>query len=152
MNNFKLSRKSLKELNTCHPALIKCVKFAIKVTSVDFFVHDGLRTPKEQAAFIKAKKSQKKDSKHLTGRAVDLVAIVGGKTCWEITVYDDIANAMREAAKFYNVKMRWGGAWTCNSIKDWKGKMWKAYLQYIDIRRSQGRTPFADGPHFELMK
>jgi len=23
--------------------------------------------------------------------------------------------------------------------------------EYIDLRRSQGRRPFIDGPHFELM-
>lgn len=26
-----------------------------------------------------------------------------------------------------------------------------AYIKYIDLRRSQGRRPFIDGPHFELM-
>ena len=26
-----------------------------------------------------------------------------------------------------------------------------AMMKYIDLRRSQGRRPFIDGPHFELM-
>jgi len=26
-----------------------------------------------------------------------------------------------------------------------------AMNEYIDLRRSQGRRPFIDGPHFELM-
>jgi len=29
--------------------------------------------------------------------------------------------------------------------------MEEAMLSYVDLRRSQGRRPFIDGPHFELI-
>ena len=35
-------------------------------------------------------------SKHLEGRAVDLMAYIGGRGSWELNVYDEIADAMKE--------------------------------------------------------
>mgnify|MGYP001554898092 FL=1 len=90
-------------------------------------------------------------SKHLDGLAVDLMAYVAGRGCWEINVYDDIADAMKQAAKEEGVTLRWGAAWHINNIAEYEGTMEEAMNEYIDLRRSQGRRPFIDGPHFELM-
>jgi hypothetical protein len=37
-------------------------------------------------------------SKHLDGNAVDLMAYIGSRASWELNLYDDIANAMKQAA------------------------------------------------------
>ena len=37
-------------------------------------------------------------------------------------------------------------------IRNWEGTMEEAMNAYIDLRRAQGRRPFIDGPHFELME
>jgi len=58
---------------------------------------------------------------------------------------------MKQAAKEIGVPMRWGAAWTVPDIRIWGGTMEEAMLAYVDTRRSQGRRPFVDGPHFELM-
>lgn len=153
---FKLSERSLRRLKGVDARLVNAVKYAITVSTVDFGVSEGVRTLQRQKQLLKMKKTKTLNSKHITGKAVDLLAYydVDGdgdlEACWEIDLYDDIADAMRKAAIKYNLKIRWGGAWTVPSIKDWKGKMRKAYLSYIDKRRSQGRTPFIDGPHFEI--
>jgi peptidoglycan L-alanyl-D-glutamate endopeptidase CwlK len=57
---------------------------------------------------------------------------------------------MKEAAKLENVGVRWGAAWQIDNMADWDGTMEEAMNAYIDLRRSQGRRPFIDGPHFEL--
>jgi peptidoglycan L-alanyl-D-glutamate endopeptidase CwlK len=65
-------------------------------------------------------------------------------------MYDDIADAMKAAAKETGAKIRWGAAWTVDNIAEWDESMQEAMNDYIDIRRKAGRTPFIDGPHFEL--
>jgi peptidoglycan L-alanyl-D-glutamate endopeptidase CwlK len=89
-------------------------------------------------------------SKHLTGDAVDLMAFMGRKACWELNVYDEIATAMRQSAKEYGVAIRWGGAWNVGDITQWQGSMEEAMNFYIDTCRAKNKKPFIDGPHFEL--
>ena len=89
-------------------------------------------------------------SKHLTGDAVDLMAYVGSRASWELNLYDDIADAMKVAAIEHDVPIKWGAAWSVGNIAEWDGSMEEAMNSYIDLRRSEGRRPFIDGPHFEL--
>ena len=42
-------------------------------------------------------------SKHLDGRAVDLMAYIDGRGSWELNVYDEVADAMAEACRELNV-------------------------------------------------
>ena len=90
-------------------------------------------------------------SKHLEGRAVDLVAYVGPNITWALNMYDDLADAMADAARIHGVPIKWGAAWTVGSITDWDGSMENAMNSYVDLRRSQGRRPFIDARHFEMM-
>ena len=90
------------------------------------------------------------NSKHLKGLAVDLMAYVGGRGCWELKVYDDIADAMKQGAIEYGVPIVWGASWHIRNIADWEGTMEEAMNDYIDTRRKEGKRPFIDGPHFEI--
>ena len=148
--SFTLSTKSLKKLEGVNNSLQNCVKRAIELTGIDFGVICGMRTLKEQQALVAKGASQTLKSKHLDGLAVDLMAYVGGRASWELSLYDDIADAMKEAAKLENVGIRWGSCWHIDDIRTWDGTMEAAMNAYIDLRRSQGRRPFIDGPHFEL--
>ena len=47
-------------------------------------------------------------SKHLEGKAVDLMAYIDGRGSWELNVYDEIADAMKAAAIELDVGVRWG--------------------------------------------
>ena len=147
---FKLSTKSQDRLKGVNSKLVKVVKRAIKETKVDFGVICGLRTLAEQKALVEKGASQTLKSKHIDGLAVDLMAYVGGRASWELNLYDDIADAMKEAAKLENVGIRWGAAWHIDDIRTWNGTMQDAMNAYVDLRRGQGRRPFIDGPHFEL--
>ena len=148
---YKLSTKSQERLIGVEPELKEIVYEAIKVTKIDFGVIEGLRTEEKQKQLVESGASQTMKSKHLEGRAVDLMAYIGGGGSWELSVYDEIADAMKEAAIKVDVAVRWGAAWTVTDIREWEGTMEDAMNSYIDTRRSQGRRPFIDAPHFELM-
>ena len=148
---YKLSTRSQERLMGIEPELKEVVYEAIKVTKIDFGVIEGLRTEEKQKQLVESGASQTMKSKHLEGRAVDLMAYIGGRGSWELNVYDEIADAMKEAATKVDVAVRWGAAWTVTDIREWEGTMEDAINSYIDTRRSQGRRPFIDAPHFELM-
>ena len=152
---FKLSSRSLEKLEGVNPLLVDTVKEAIKLSSVDFGVIYGVRSLAEQEKLYKAGRSQTMKSRHLiqedgTSHAVDLMAYDGSNPSWDIVMYDDIADAMKAAAKETGAKICWGAAWQIKDISTWDGTMEQAMNAYIDLRRGQGRRPFIDGPHFQL--
>ena len=154
---FKLSGRSLNKLEVVHPVLVDTVKRAIEVSSVDFGVIYGVRSLAEQKKLYEAKRSQTMKSKHLVqedgySHAVDLMAYDGSDPSWDIVMYDDIADAMKEASIETGAKICWGAAWHINDIAEWSGTMEQAMNAYVDLRRSSGRRPFIDGPHFQLSK
>lgn len=119
---FKLSQRSKDRLKGVHPDLVKVVEHAIEITTVDFAVIEGLRTPERQKVLKEAGASQTLNSRHITGHAVDLGAWVDGEVRWDWPLYHQIAKAMNEAASTLGIKIVWGGSW----------------------------SRFKDGPHFEL--
>ena len=152
---FNLSTRSLKKLEGVHPTLVETVKKAISLTKIDFGVIYGVRTFEEQKKLFDSKRSQTMRSKHLLqddyyAHSVDLMAYQDGEPCWEIQVYDDIADAMKDASKETGAVIRWGASWTVPDIAKFDGTMEEAMLSYVDARRSENRRPFIDGPHFEL--
>ena len=148
---FSLSSRSLKKLEGVDDTLVEVVKEAIKLTKVDFGVTYGLRTLEEQQKLYDSGRSQTMKSKHLDGRAVDLVAYFGSDISWELNVYDDICDAMAEAARRHTLAVKWGAAWSEGDIRMYTGTAEDAMNAYVDLRRSQGRRPFIDAPHFEMM-
>ncbi len=119
---FVLSKKSLDRLSGVHPDLVRVVKRAIEIPTVDFAVLEGVRSKSRQEQLVKAGASQTMNSRHLTGHAVDLGAYVSGSVRWDWPLYHKIAAAMKQAASELGVPLEWGGDW---------------------------RT-FKDGPHFQL--
>jgi peptidoglycan LD-endopeptidase CwlK len=148
--SFALSKRSLDRLEGIDTELLAVVMLAIKKTKVDFGVVQGLRTVEEQEKLVASGASKTMKSKHLEGKAVDLMAFVDGRSSWELNVYDDIADAMKEAAIELGVPIRWGAAWTVPDICLWPDSMEAAMMSYIDQRRAQGKRPFIDAPHFEV--
>lgn len=119
---FKLGPRSKMRLEGVHPDLVRVVERAIEVTTVDFTVLEGLRTPGRQKTLLESGASQTMNSRHITGHAVDLGAWVDSQVDWSWPLYHKIAAAMKTAAKELGVAIVWGG--------DWRN--------------------FKDGPHFEL--
>ena len=148
---FKLSQRSLDKMEGVDSTLVEVVKEAIGLTKVDFGVTFGLRTLEQQKELYDSGRSQTMKSKHLDGRAVDLVAYFGSDVSWELNVYDDICDAMAEAARRHTLAIKWGAAWSEGDIRMYGGTAEDAMNAYIDLRRSEKRRPFIDAPHFEMM-
>ena len=134
---FKLSDRSMGRLEGIEPELVGVVTRAIELTKVDFGVTCGLRSKEEQRKLVESGASQTMKSKHLEGRAVDVVAYIGSRITWEINVYDDIADAFKEAADELDVGIRWGAAWNIYDLRGWDKSMEEAMNHYVDERRSQ---------------
>ena len=147
---FKLSQRSLDNLDGVDERLEAVVNFAIHRSKIDFGVICGMRTLEEQRALVEKGASQTMKSKHLVGHAVDLMAYIGSRGSWELNLYDDIADAMAEAAREVDVPIVWGAAWNVPNIAQFDGTMEDAMNSYIDERRAQNRRPFIDGPHFQI--
>lgn len=111
-NNFCFSLRSEGNLKGVNPALVKVVRRALEITTVDFIVIEGLRTAERQKALKAAGASKTLDSRHLTGHAVDLFPVGGdwnNYKCW-LPVLD----AMHKAGAEFGVKLRFGITWTDN--------------------------------------
>lgn len=120
--SFRLSSRSRARLIGVHPALIAVVEAAITRTPVNFMITEGLRLAERQAALVKVGASRTTRSRHLTGHAVDVAALVEGQVRWDWPLYGRIAEAFKAAALDLKTPLIWGG--------DWK--------------------TLRDGPHFEL--
>lgn len=120
--SFKLGEKSKAKMIGVHPDLIRVVERAIEISEVDFTVLEGLRTVARQKVLVKTGASKTMHSRHITGHAVDLGAMVGGKVRWDWPLYFKLADAMKQASAELITPIDWGG--------DWKS--------------------FKDGPHFQL--
>ena len=118
----RLSVRSRSRLTGVHPALVAVVEAAVARSPVDFMITEGLRTPERQASLVKAGASRTLKSRHLTGHAVDVAALVDGQVRWDWPLYGRIASAFQSAAMELKTPIVWGG--------DWKS--------------------LRDGPHFEL--
>jgi len=148
--SFKFSKRSLDNLKGVNQQLVEVVHIALSATKVDFGVIEGVRTATRQTELVKSGASQTMNSKHLTGHAVDLMAYIGNRASWELNLYEDIAEAVKIGAQSVGVPVIWGAAWHIRDIRYYNKSMSEALTDYVDLRRSQGRRPFIDGPHFEL--
>jgi len=109
-----------------HPDMAKVVKRAIELTAIDFTVLYGLRTVEEQRELYARGRTKPgaivtwtMNSAHLRGHAVDLGVIIGhdyinGDTQEELQFYNQVANAMLQAAAELDIPIVWGGVWKSN--------------------------------------
>ncbi|MEE7489427.1 hypothetical protein MOTC310_02640 [Methylobacterium oryzae] len=90
--------------------LMRVVKRAQEISAVKFHIHEGLRTLERQKEMVDRGWSKTYNSKHLTGRAVDLRAdgdpAVGAL---DPAKYAKINEAMKKAAAEAGVPIQWGG-------------------------------------------
>ena len=119
---YKLGLKSKFRLRGVHPDLVKVVSRAIELTPVDFTVLEGLRSTIRQVELFKSGASKTMKSRHLTGHAVDLGALVSGSVRWDWPLYNKLVEAMKTASLELLTPLEWGGDW----------------------------ETFKDGPHFQL--
>jgi peptidoglycan L-alanyl-D-glutamate endopeptidase CwlK len=117
-----LGPRSIARLQDVHPDLVRVVRRAAALSSLDFTVLEGLRTLPRQKQLMAQGATRTLNSRHLTGHAVDLAPMIGGTVSWDWPLYHRLAKIVKAAAAQENVPIVWGGDW---------------------------RT-FKDGPHWEL--
>ena len=133
-----LGQRSLSRLEGVHPDLVRVVKKAAALSDLDFTVLEGLRTVERQKQLMKQGATRTMNSRHITGHAVDLGAMIGGTVRWDWALYIKLAEVMRSASISENVPIRWGGTWKL--LSDIKGPITAKVLS----------RSFPDGPHYEL--
>lgn len=111
-----LSPRSVQRLAGVHADLVRIVARAAELTTVDFIVTEGLRTVARQKQLVAAGASQTMKSRHITGHAVDLAAMVGTQVRWDWPLYAKLAAAMKQAAQELKIPLEWGGDW--RTLKD----------------------------------
>lgn len=119
---YRLGITSTLRLRSVHSDLASVVRRAIQLTVIDFTVLEGVRTLARQRELCEQGASQTMKSRHLTGHAVDLGALIYGTVRWDWPLYYKIAEAMKTAALELNIPIEWGGDW----------------------------VTFKDGPHYQL--
>ena len=117
-----MNQRSVKNLQGVHPDLVSVIYRANELDPDSFVVIEGIRTHSRQAELFARKATRTMKSRHLTGHAVDLMALVNGEGRWDWPLYAELAKTVKEAARIEGVPITWGGDW----------------------------TSFKDGPHFEL--
>ncbi len=114
--------RSKRRLLGVDPKLTKVLQDFAKQTDIKFIVTEGIRSPERQRELVAAGASRTMNSKHLTGRAVDLAVILGGELRWDWPLYMQLAKELTSFA-------------TAHGVHIVAGAFWKL---------------FKDGPHFEL--
>jgi peptidoglycan L-alanyl-D-glutamate endopeptidase CwlK len=109
-------------LRGVHPVLAGLIVEQLKRTPGLFVVTEGVRTLDRQKQLFAAGATTTLNSRHLTGHAVDLAALVNGEIRWDWPLYKKIADEIKRTASDMGVAIEWGG--------DFK--------------------TFKDGPHFQL--
>lgn len=154
---YTLGKKSLKELEGVDPKLVAVVQRAIELTEVDFAVHDGIRTIKEQKRLVEQGFSQTMRSKHLDGKAVDLVPWVDGNLRWWWPEIYKIAAAMYLAAREQGTSIIWGCVWDrrlndlAKEVKDPKQLPKALMAEGLAYNARHVGSDFPDGPHYQLV-
>lgn len=138
---YVLGRTSISRLKGVHPDLVRVVKRAIKLTSQDFSVLEGVRSVERQRELVNKGASQTMNSRHITGHAVDLVPY---PVAWDWPLFYPIADAMIEACTIEDVPLRWGGNWQDHDLR--------GYRRSARTLNEAYRGSFPDGPHFELSR
>lgn len=119
---YALSQRSKDRLTGVHPDLVKVIEEAIKESPLDFSISEGLRTKERQKVLFDAGKSQTMNSRHITGKAVDIAVIREGEVTWDLRYYRIVTDHIKQVAKELDIPIVCGIDW----------------------------TSFVDGPHIEL--
>lgn len=153
--SFRLGAASEANLVGVHPDLVKLVRRAILITEIDFTVFEGVRTVERQRKLVATGASRTMDSYHLTGDAVDLVPFVDGQPRWEMTLCNQVAEAMHEACDRLHLRVTWGRVWDMEMAEldpeDFEGDR-ALYVRRYQRIHGPKRWPLDDGPHFQRVK
>ena len=127
MGKFLFSQRSLKNLEGVHSDLVRVMHLALDLSTIDFAVLEGLRTPERQHEVIDSGNSWTKNSRHLTGHAVDVGVVIDKHVIWTYAWYERLSKFVKEAANELKVPIEWGGDWKDKKDGGHYELTWAAY-------------------------
>jgi len=145
---FKFGKRSLTNLAGVHKDLVQVAEKGIALSDIDFSVIEGVRTVETQRIYVAKGASKTMNSRHLTGHAIDVVALIGNKVRYDFDLYYSVARAMQEAARFYKTPLRWGACWV--RIDSTARRLEDLVTEYVQNCQATGKRPLLDAAHFEL--
>ncbi|TQI81596.1 D-alanyl-D-alanine carboxypeptidase-like protein [Serratia fonticola] len=113
---IQFTTRSEQHLLGVHPDLVRVMRLALRYSLVPFSITEGVRSMARQRELLREGKTQTLRSRHLTGHAVDVVAMPAGTVSWVWDYYAQIAVAVRRAARECGIDVEWGGEW--KTLKD----------------------------------
>lgn len=111
MSDFIFGPRSEERLQGVHADLVKVVRRALELSTVDFSVSEGLRTKERQAELYKDGKSKTMNSRHITGHAVDLYPTAKAGKDWAPADFAPVVAAMRSASHELGIPIVHGADW-----------------------------------------
>lgn len=108
---LELTDADKRKLAGVDPRLVNVIEKLAKRSPVPFMVTEGVRTLARQHELYAQKKTKTLKSKHLTGRAVDIVPLVAGKPVWSWKLYTPLIKAAKEIAVAEGLRMQFGYDW-----------------------------------------
>ncbi len=128
----KLSERSWNNLRSVQDPLIDVVRTAHLICPYHFLVYGGSRTLATQIGYYEDGRSKTLNSRHLHRCAVDIAVLIDGKIHWDPwELYEDLAEAMFQAAHIHETLIEWGG-------------------HFAKVRANGTLRVFRDGGHFQL--
>ena len=108
---MELSELSKKRLEGVDERLKAVVIECAARCSFPFNVSEGVRTIEKQREYYHQGKSKTMNSKHLTGKAVDLYPLTMNRKQIDWSRFEDLADLMFQVAKDQDTEIVWGGHW-----------------------------------------
>lgn len=129
MNNFTFGGRSRDNLSSIKFTMKKVCILALRYSTVDFTVIDGMRTTEEQQKLFKAGATEldgvHKKSAHQSGEAVDIIPVVPGRNVWDVedpvvaAAWLEVGRAMLRAGMKCNENIEWGIAYDIGGGRDY---------------------------------
>ena len=91
--------------------LVQLAERLADVSPISFRILEGVRTPETQKQLFDEKKTKTLKSKHLTGDAIDIVPIVGGRISWEWKHYTPLIKTAKQVARDMGLRVKFGYDW-----------------------------------------
>lgn len=112
-----LNERSLKNLATVHPDLVKVVHRADELTDLPFIITEGVRTLERQKMLFAKGLSKTMRSRHLPhpmdglSRAIDFVPVLEGEITWKTPAFVPIIAAFMKASAELKIPIESGSSW-----------------------------------------
>lgn len=111
MKPFALTEADKRKLVGVDPRLVAVIHRLAKVTPKPFMVVEGVRSLARQRELLRKGASKTHRSKHLTGRAVDIVPLVNGKVSWDRKHFTPIIDTAKAVSADMQTPLTFGYDW-----------------------------------------